>query len=727
MQTTTALAFWDFRRGPSGWTKSPAVTVFQSTPDGLHFSAATEDPYLVSPVLRFPGQPVVLVMVRMRSTGDASGQIYYGPTFSEGESRTFAVTNDGKWHEYLILLPGLSGAGRLRLDPAQGKGEFTVAWIRVETSLHQPTEAWASPKELRGKKLIGAGQYTTNGGEKAVTARYLAHHPEFFGAYPFDGIVLPLQIEACWAEQAGLERREYFLHELLWNTVPLTEQSLAPALADLKTIRWGQLTDNFLNMSLLDGGDGRSTPNLARDADWAVIEANIARVARVCRLGGLKGFWLDTEQYGNYPRSDDKFPLGRDTPELLRKRGVQWIRAVQRELPSVKIIITFAWSPDTNEYGPLKGVNAFLDGILEGIVAPGELIHGYENTFYFGQGPGTINVVNDGRKEGYPGGRVRYALTRAQEREWRSLSNNPKKYDTFVKVGMAAWVEDDPWAVWAGYPSGVKSSLWSNAALALAYSDEYVWVWSEHTNYAFREQQIGINPFLASLRNQTFNTGREPAASFTENFATDPLTRGWYFDFDMLAIGAKQKNPDQEVLMMSTETLPYSWDAKTHVVRVKETTLSPPTHQRRRFVRPLRPLTPKSSFQAELGFRMERHSAGVICLGFFQSESALSQQSLTLQIRGKDDVRLVLTSQGKSQEARLTVPGGLVAGRPYTLLLRYNPANRQLAATLGGTTKLTVPPTLSFVFDELGAALWEGSAETRRCQYALESVRLKRG
>jgi len=202
-----------------------------------------------------------------------------------------------------------------------------------------------------------------------------------------------------------------------------------------------------------DGARGRFTPDFANDRDWAILEHNATMAARLCREAGFQGFWLDTEQYGNYrwrtatgvPEFDPdrpknlKFPLGRDTPELLRRRGAQWIRAVQSELPAVKIMITFAWSPDANGYEPLKGVNGFLDGVLDGIQAPAQLIHGYENTFYYGQGPGTTHT-----REGFAGDRNRYAAARESMRQWRAFSANPKKYDAFLKVGMAAWVEDDP-------------------------------------------------------------------------------------------------------------------------------------------------------------------------------------------------------------------------------------------------------------------------------------------
>ena len=69
-------------------------------------------------------------------------------------------------------------------------------------------EPWASPRELRAKKVIGGGQYTTTGGDKAVTSRFLAKHPRFLESYPFDGLVVPVVIDAEWGEKVGLPRRD---------------------------------------------------------------------------------------------------------------------------------------------------------------------------------------------------------------------------------------------------------------------------------------------------------------------------------------------------------------------------------------------------------------------------------------------------------------------------------------------------------------------------------------
>ena len=602
-------------------------------------------------------------------------------------------------------------------------------------------ELWATPAELRGKKFIGGGQFGISGGETAVTSRYLAKHPDFPASFPYDGYVVPAVISAEWGEKLGLPRRDYFLHELLWNTVELPYEAIASIVADLNSVRWGGLTDNFLNYTMTDGARGHFTPDFANDRDWAIIEHNAAMAARLCREAKLQGFWIDTEQYGNYrwrtasgvPEFDTnrpanlKFPFGKDTPDLLRRRGAQWIKAVQAQFPPVKIIVTFAWSPDANEYGPLKGSTAFLDGVLDAIEKPGQLIHGYENTFYYGQGPGTLNAANDGRQEGFPGDRSRYKAARVSMREWRAFSGNPKKYDAIVKVGMAAWVEDDPWNLHPGWPGGTKASFWSNLPLALAYSDEYVWVWSEHTKYG-QAGNSNLNPFLASLRNETFNIGQEPAAAFEEDFTADPLQQGWCFDFDMLAIGRKA-DPAHEVPTMSLEAVPYRWNPAKHGVQIqghwplgadgKKPACS--EVQRRRYVRPIQPVTSNSVLEASFEFQVENFPttpSNPIVLGLFQSDQTLSRNSLTFRLISADSAVIQLAVNNQSWVSQLPLKKPMKAGETYRVSFEFDTRGGKLTATLSARdgqssaakAKLSVPKGVAVPgWDEVGAALLETS------------------
>lgn len=747
VQASTQIAYWDFRRGVQGWTANKMATRLRVTPEGLTLTAEAPDPFLVSPVVNCPEGRYLSVGIRMRSNSDALGQIYYGAAFKEQDSRPFRVSNDSKWHDYTVSLPPLGTGVRFRLDPCHNSGKIDIAWVSITASPEPPQEMWASPKELRRKKSIAAGQYGTNGGESAVTSRFLAKHPSFPATFPYDGYVIPAVVDSEWCAKMGLERRDYFLHELLWNNVKIPREAIVPIVKDLQSVKWGGVTDNFLNYSMTEGTRGRFIPDFADDNDWAIVEQNAASAARLCREANLKGFWLDTEQYSNYrwraksgvaefePNrpANLKFPLGKDSPETLRKRGAQWIRAVQRELPAVKIIITFAWSEDAVSYGPLKGVIPFLNGVLDAIEAPAQLIHGYENTFYYGQGAGTTNVVNDGRTEGYPGGRARFEVARANIRNWRTLSDNPQKYDRFVKIGMAGWVEDDPWNAWDKTVSGVRWSLWSNLQLALAYSDEYVWVWSEHTKYG-QPENTERNPFLASLSNQTFNTGAEEVVALKEAFASDPLERGWHFDFDMLAIGRKQ--PAHAVALMDPASLPYRWDRGQNALSVFGAwqpggdggKLRPSAKQRKRYVHPVKPVQSADRFSLSFDFQIAsfgQNPANPITMGLFNSDIAMSQSSLTLQIRSATEAVIVCAFNGRRVLMALPLRGAIALASNYRFSIRSEGYGK-LYATLQDSNKrpmATFRATLNslsgFAWNEIGIALIEGvvQPETRSNAY----------
>ena len=717
----------EFNKGVGKWTANSMVKVIGSSGEGTRLKLEAPDPYLVGPPGRFPpGKPVKLT-IRMRSNGEPFGQIYHGLRFTEESSKVFEVNPDGQWHEYVVWLPPLEDRARLRFDPPCGGDTVELAWILVEAGPTKPAEAWARPSELRGKKMIAGGQFTTAGGDRAVTSRFLARNPELTAVLPYDGLIIPAVIDAKWSDKMELPREDRFLHGVVWNATRIPPEAVEAIAVELNSVKWRGITDNFLNFSMIDSTRGRHMPDFANDADWVILEHNARQAARLCRLAGMKGFWLDTEQYGNYrwrtksgtPEFDAskpgnlKFPLGKDKPEVLRKRGRQWIRAVQGELPKIKIMITFAWSPDANEYEPIRGANAFLDGVLEGIEAPGQLIHGYENTFYFGQAAGTKYT-----REGFPGGRDRFETARANIRKWRSFSANPGKYDTFLRTGMAAWVEDDPWAVWDGWPSGGPESFWSNLPLALAYSDEYVWVWSEHTRYE-HPPKGGINPFLSSLRNSTFNIGNELVAKLDENFQTDPLQSGWHFDFDMMALAGARK-AGHHVSLMSLENIPYQWQAGSGTLKVQSL---PAGQQRRRFVHPIRMPAKEGRLHSSIDFQavsLGGDPAQSLQLGLFTADIPSHRDSLSLRIFGDGRAVFVLDRNGFAQEFPTGPPGQLMAGKNYRLAFEKqgsaNSVDVSLAEIPGDAAmkclfQVAIPltPTASLPeFDELGVALAEG-------------------
>jgi hypothetical protein len=579
-----------------------------------------------------------------------------------------------------------------------------------------PEREWASPAELRSKKLVDAGIYTL---DSKLDARWLAEHPEFTTTHPFDGLAVRLPLDDQWCKSQAVPPNTY-LDDLAWSSRPVAYDAVKGAIADLRRTKWGALTDNFLWWNLR-GGVEQLRADLESDEDWKALEHNARLAARVCRAGKLKGLLFDTEQYGVFPNTKLPYPFGKAKPELLRKRGRAWMEAVQKECPDVIILFTFAWSPDLDSAGFLAGVKAFLNGMLDGIKGKARIVHGYENTFYYGQAAGSRFT-----RDGFRGDRGRYEEAVASMRKWSSLSGEPRKFERHVRVGMAAWLESDPWNLWSGWPGGTRDTIWSNLPLALATSEEYVWCWSEHTNYlhTFTDPVpglTGLNPFLASLANQTFNTRNEAVAKLNEEFVADPLARGWYFDFDMLGVGRK-RNPGDSGLSMPREAVPYRWLPEKRLLHVSNAWTSGPggravvrhDRQRRRFVHPIRATRATDTLRAEFDFSVASFGedrTNPILLGLFRSDRPANRSSLTLRISGADTASIVLAGeQGEWESGRF---GSLKADRSYRFLITWNGDSGRLEARLidlgtpmpvgelGG-----VPPTSigGLVWDEVGIA-----------------------
>ncbi|MHC4354222.1 MAG: hypothetical protein ACYS0H_16070, partial [Planctomycetota bacterium] len=85
------------------------------------------------PAIDLAGDKIIRVKVRMRSTADTGAELFYGRTFRAGHSVRFTVRNDGRWHDYsLVIREDLGPGTRFRLDPCMRAGDVTIASINVE-------------------------------------------------------------------------------------------------------------------------------------------------------------------------------------------------------------------------------------------------------------------------------------------------------------------------------------------------------------------------------------------------------------------------------------------------------------------------------------------------------------------------------------------------------------------------------------------------------------------
>jgi len=127
------VAEWDFSKGTGGWTGNKRVEKLSSSAEGLVIKSTGLDPWIEGPAVDLPGDKIIRVKIRMKSNADTSAELFYGKVFRAGHSVQFTTRNDGRWHDYYLVIREMLGPGtRFRLDPCAGEGEVTVAFIRVE-------------------------------------------------------------------------------------------------------------------------------------------------------------------------------------------------------------------------------------------------------------------------------------------------------------------------------------------------------------------------------------------------------------------------------------------------------------------------------------------------------------------------------------------------------------------------------------------------------------------
>jgi hypothetical protein len=143
-----AIVEWDFSKDTHGWAGNPRVSNLLHSDEGLTFKSIGEDPWIEGPAVDLPESKMIRVTIRMKSDADRSGQLFYGPVFTEPMSKRFQVSSDNQWHDYSLFIHDGAGANtRFRLDPCRGPGTITLAHIKIEAieKISQPKLTVPSP------------------------------------------------------------------------------------------------------------------------------------------------------------------------------------------------------------------------------------------------------------------------------------------------------------------------------------------------------------------------------------------------------------------------------------------------------------------------------------------------------------------------------------------------------------------------------------------------------
>lgn len=322
---------------------------------------------------------------------------------------------------------------------------------------------------------------------------------------PFDGIIFRLR-----GLNHAFELRR-------WN-----ESELKPQMDALAAIKWRKFTDNFICLQSTD----RWGMNWFDDVGWRTITANLRLVARAARIGHCVGICFDPEPYGNNPWTYSEEYRNRsfsDVEAQVRKRGMEFINALQKELPELRLLTFFqiSWlkniakEPDqelrlkrliNDDYALLP---AFLNGMLDALGPGARIIDGNEFAYYYTDS----KAFSDARQ-----------FIKEDALVFIDPINR-EKYSSQVQVGTAIYMDHSlnlrrPEGDYLSYfltPRERLRWLEHNVYYALKSTDEYAWCYGERLDWWRNVLPAGAQAAIRSARKK-IASGR-PLGFNIENIA----------------------------------------------------------------------------------------------------------------------------------------------------------------------------------------------------------------
>lgn len=317
----------------------------------------------------------------------------------------------------------------------------TAGRFRTECLLLLSTACSLSPvlaaqgfrPSVQGKKLLLWA---------AVSPEYARTHAPSWQALPFDGLLMS-------GPMVFYQR--------------LTESDIAAKVAEFRQVSWGRLTDNFWVVYEFSGEKPEQF-DWFDDCSWVVN--NWRLVARLARQGGLRGIMFDTEKYagiGTFAYQGRRYANEKSLEEYraqVRRRAAEIMEAVAQEYPGITLLFTV---------GPTQGglLADFVDGLLAACPPEATLVDGYEQAYWSRIPPQFAR----GRAEVLAGGRDRSSVPDLYRRHVRAAFGLWDAPGVNLEQGRSFDVTDFQ----ANYrtPEELAYALhW-----ALAYSDNYVWMW----------------------------------------------------------------------------------------------------------------------------------------------------------------------------------------------------------------------------------------------------------
>jgi hypothetical protein len=250
---------------------------------------------------------------------------------------------------------------------------------------------------------------------------------------------------------------------------------------DLSKIQWKKFTDNFLFVR----GAGLSGPHWLDDNSWLKITRNLKNISKALAISKAKGIGFDPEFYFNNPKLNPwtyspslyNNLSYQEVGNYVRKRGKQFMQALQTEKPDVKILCFWLLGlvSDQTQSLPIDQTGMalypfFVEGMLEGKNKSSEIIDGNESSYWYKT---PESFVTSGE----------YLRDNGSKLIKKSLQSK------FKEVSLAQSVYFD--GIYGKLPGTEKhfdkqsKEQWLGENLYNAYktTDKYVWLYGERVNW----------------------------------------------------------------------------------------------------------------------------------------------------------------------------------------------------------------------------------------------------
>lgn len=299
---------------------------------------------------------------------------------------------------------------------------------------------------------------------------------------PFDGVVFSFDFD-------------------IYNAFDTTQRpDLQFQYEDLSEIQWKNFTDNFLFVR----GAGYSGAHWLSDKSWEKIVKNLTRVSKALAISRAKGIGFDPEYYykdstlnpWGYKASWYNGLSYQQVGNYVRKRGKQFIEALQTNKPDIKILCFWLLGLVSmqNQLHPITETGMalypfFVEGMLEGKNKTSEIIDGNEYSYVY-QTP--VSFIEAGKYQRKNGAEL---INKSLVSKLQNVSMAQAIYFDLIYAKAPAYDK--------GYDNKTKERwLENNLYNAFKTTDKYVWFYNEKINWWKGQVDPGVAEIIKDVKRQ---------------------------------------------------------------------------------------------------------------------------------------------------------------------------------------------------------------------------------